>query len=197
MKYIKKESIFFRFRIDRLLQDEDNDWFFEKILEKFESIRSKKVNRYARSAYKHENSFPRGNDYDNDAVYGVERIIERRYYVKKPKLVSKRDQLTSTNDLTRSGKKNRQFSGVSSITAASTCSQCSLSTPTYVENLREQSDSLRHEIRELKNEIEQLQTSQQEFFQQLQTHFQPKTNFTTAQNSSKDYFCFSLIIFFI
>jgi uncharacterized coiled-coil DUF342 family protein len=57
-----------------------------------------------------------------------------------------------------------------------------------VENLREQSDSLRYEIRELKNEIEQLQTSQKEFFQQLQTHFQPKTNFTTSQNSGKDYF---------
>ncbi len=41
---------FLRFQIDKLLQDENNDWFFEKILEKFENIRSKKTNRYINSS---------------------------------------------------------------------------------------------------------------------------------------------------
>ncbi len=127
----------------------------------------------------------RSNNFNN----GVERIVERRYYVKKPKLVSKRDQLTSTSDLKEYGKKNRQLSNVSSVTAATTCSQCSSSTPTYVENLREQSDSLRNEISELKSEIEHLQTSQQEFFQQLKIHFQSKT---VSPNFGKDYFSFLL-----
>lgn len=108
----------------------------------------------------------------NHVPYGIERIIERRYYVKKTNSTPKRDQLTSTSDLTGSEKKNRQLSGVSSITAATSCSGCSTSAPTYVENLREQSDALRSEIGQLKNEIEHLQTSQQQFFQQFQTHFQ-------------------------
>ncbi len=116
--------------------------------------------------------------------------------MKKPKLVSKRDQLTSTSDLTGSGKKHRQLSGVSTVTAATTCSQCSSSAPTYVENLREQSDTLRHEIGDLKNEIEQLQTSQQELFQQLRTYFQSKpdrTITTLSQNSGRNDLPFLLL----
>ncbi len=143
----------------------------------------------------------RSNDYYNDdgVTYGVERIVERRYYVKKPRLASKRDQLTSTSDLTGYGKKNRQYSAVSSVTAASTiCSQCSASTPTYIENLRDQSDTLRSEINDLKNEIEQLQTSQQEFFQQLKTHFQSKPDSTiTSLNLGKDQFFFSFFLWFM
>jgi len=131
---------------------------------------------------RHKNSFLRSTDFDNDVGYGIERIIERRYYVRKPKSLSKCDQLTSTSDLTGYGKKNRQLSGVSSVTAATTCS-CRSSTPTYVENLRDQSDSLRNEIGELKSEIEQLQTSQQEFFQQFRTFFQSKTG---SLNFGKD-----------
>jgi hypothetical protein len=38
-----------RHHINKLLKDENNDWFFEKILEKFENIRAKKANRYERS----------------------------------------------------------------------------------------------------------------------------------------------------
>lgn len=104
----------------------------------------------------------------------------------------RRDQLTSTSDLTGYGKKNRQYSGVSSITAATTttmCSRCSSSTPTYVENLRDQSDTLRTEISGLKNEIEQLQASQQELFQQLRGHFQSKSNLpagASSQNFGED-----------
>ncbi len=136
----------------------------------------------------------RSNDSDNDASYGAERIIERRYYVKKSKSVSKCDQLTSTSDLTVYEKKNRQLSGVSSVTAATTCS-CTSSASTYVENLRNQSDSLRNEIGELKNEIEQLQTSQQQFFQQFQTFFQSKT---APSNFGKDYFSFLVLcIYFL
>ena len=123
--------------------------------------------------------------------YGVERIIERRYYVRKPRLTSKRNQLTSTTDLTGDGRKHRQYSGVSSATAATTvCSRCSSSTPTYVENLREQSDALRNEIGDLKNEIEHLQTSQQGFFEQLQKHFQAKPGTTTMPNFGKDLLLF-------
>jgi len=132
--------------------------------------------------FKYKSSFLRPNDFDNDVVYGVERIIERRYYVKKPKLVPRRDQITSTSDLIGYKKKNRQLSGVSSVTAATTCS-CTSSAPTYVENLRNQSDSLRNEIGELKNEIEQLQTSQQQFFQQFRTFFESKT---VPSNFGKD-----------
>jgi TolA-binding protein len=119
-------------------------------------------------------------------VYGgVERIIERRYYVKKSRSALRRDRVTSTSDLKGYGKKNRQLSGVSSATAATTtCSQCSSSTPTYVENLRNQSDTLHNEISELKNEIEHLQTSQEQFFQQLRTQFQLKTNSTTIPQNS-------------
>ena len=103
--------------------------------------------------------------------------------------------MTSTSDLTVFGRKNRQYSAVSSATAATTiCSQCLASTPTYVDNLRDQSDTLRHEINDLKNEIEQLQTSQQEFFQQLRTHFQVKPSSTTtaSANLGKIYFYFLL-----
>jgi TolA-binding protein len=129
---------------------------------------------------------------DNQVVCGVERIVERRYYVKKSKLTPKHDQLTSTTDLTGNGKKYRQLSGVSTLTATTTeCSQCSSSTPTYVENLQNQSNSLRNEISGLKGDIEQLQTSQQKFFRQLQTQFQSKTVVTptAAQNpGKKDYF---------
>lgn len=137
------------------------------------------------------------NDDDDDHVpYAVERIVERRYYVKKSRLGSKRDQLTSTSDLTVYGRKNRQYSGVSSVTTATTiCSQCSTSTPTYIENLRDQSDTLRNEINGLKNEIEQLQTSQQEFFQQLRTHFQSKPDATiTPLNFGRSQFCFLLFL---
>ncbi len=139
--------------------------------------------------FKYKSSFLRPNDFDNDVVYSVERIIERRYYVKKPKLVPRRDQITSTSDLIGYKKKNRQLSGVSTVTEVTTCSQCSTLTPTYVENLREQSDSLRNQISELRDEIEQLQTSQQQFFQQLQTHFQSKP---TSSNSGEDLFSFLL-----
>jgi hypothetical protein len=140
---------------------------------------------------------------NNDVNYGVERIVERRYYVKKPPLISKRDQLTSTSDLTVFAKKTRQISGVSSsLTAASTCSQCTSSTPTFIGDLRDQSHSLRHEISELKSEVEQLQISQKEFFQQVQTQFQSKTGFTTttsSQNFGKGYFSlkFCLYLFWI
>lgn len=127
------------------------------------------------------------NDFDRDQTpYGVERIIERRYYVKKPRLAPRRNQLTSTSDLTTTGSKNRLHSGVSTFTAATTvCSQCQSTTPTYVEDLRDQSDTLRNEISGLKNEIEQLQVSQQEFFQHLEKHFQATPPIGT-QSSGRD-----------
>ncbi len=81
------------------------------------------------------------------------------------------------------------------------CSQCSSSTPTYVENLRDQSDTLRNEISDLKHEIEQLQASQQEFFQKLQIHFPSKSDLTTlTQNLRNNYFnssFFDLYLYFI
>ncbi|CAF3185988.1 unnamed protein product [Rotaria sp. Silwood2] len=154
--------------IDRTLQDENDDWFFEKILEKFENIRSNRTDRYIRS---------RSNGFNN---YGVERIIERRYYVKKLKEMPKCNQITSTDDLKEFTKRNRQLSGISSVatTTATSYSQCSSSTPTFIENIRNQSNLLRDEISELKDDIEQLQTSQQEFFQQLKVQLQPNINST-------------------
>lgn len=99
--------------------------------------------------------------------------------MKKPRLAPRRHQLTSTSDLTTVGSKVRLNSGVSTFTAATTvCSQCQSTTPTYVEDLRDQSDTLRNEISGLKNEIEQLQTTQQEFFQRLEKHFQSKVTST-------------------
>ena len=118
----------------------------------------------------------------------MERIIERRYYVKKPKLTSKRDQRTSTSDLRRNEERHRQHSGISTVTS---CSQCSSSTPTYVESLRDQSKTLRNEISELKTGLEQLQTSQQEFFEQLQTYMQSEPNAPTSSQFRKgSYFTF-------
>jgi hypothetical protein len=124
---------------------------------------------------------------NHDAFHAVERIVERRYYVKKVPTKPKRDQLTSTTDLTASGKKNRLLSGMSSVTATSSaCSHCLSSTPTYIENLREQSDSLRHGFTELKNEIEHLLSSQQDFFQQLEARIpvQPSTQVTTTNSGT-------------
>lgn len=111
--------------------------------------------------------------------------------MKKPSLTSKRNQLTSTSDLTSTGNKIRQHSGVSTFTGATTvCSNCLSTTPTYVEDLRDQSDTLRNEITGLKSDIEQLQLSQQQFFKQLQNHFQAKsdsTSTTSARNLGLDY----------
>ncbi|CAF1460861.1 unnamed protein product [Adineta steineri] len=154
--------------LDKLLEGENSDWFFEKILEKFQSVRSKQTNELERS---------RSNDSNNGSIYGVERIVERRYYVKKQSSLPKRDQLTSTGDLTQlTGKNKRLLSGDSSITAATSCSRCSSSTPTFVETLRDQSDTLRHDISELRCEIEQLQSSQQEFIEQLQSQLKLRTD---------------------
>ncbi|CAF1637265.1 unnamed protein product [Adineta ricciae] len=137
----------------------DKDWFLEKLLEKFEDIRSERVHP----------------PYDNGGE-NVERIVERRYYIKKIPQKPKRNQLTSTTDLRTLGKKERLPSGISSATATSSgCSRCSTSTPTYVEALREQSDSLRHDFTELRSEIEQLLASQHMLFEQLQTKIQPNT----------------------
>lgn len=119
-------------------------------------------------------------------MYGPERIVERRYYVKKAQLVPRRDQLTSTTDLTESGIKARQLSGVSSMSG---CSQCSSTAPDFLENLRNESTLLRNEIGELKTEIEYLQTSQETFFEQFKMQFQPKANsVTTLQSLSKNEF---------
>ncbi|CAF1064750.1 unnamed protein product [Rotaria sordida] len=161
---------------DRVFRDENNDWLFEKILQKFEDIRSKRPHEPIRSQ-------------SHDVVYGVERIVERRYYVKKPKPVSKRNQITSTDDFKEYERKIRQLSGESSVTEATTVttatsySQCSSSTPTYVESLRNQSVLLRDEISELKDEIQQLQTSQKEFFEQLKLQSQSSINSTTASQN--------------
>ncbi|CAF1560570.1 unnamed protein product, partial [Adineta steineri] len=131
-------------------------------------VRSKQTNELERS---------RSNDSNNGSIYGVERIVERRYYVKKAPSLPKRDQLTSTGDLTQlTGKNKRLLSGDSSITAATSCSRCSSSTPTFVETLRDQSDTLRHDISELRCEIEQLQSSQQEFIEQLQSQLKLRTD---------------------
>ena len=98
----------------------------------------------------------------------VERIVERRYYVKKAKPTATVNQLTSTTDLNCYEKRLRQFSAISSITAASDpCSQCNTSKPAYVEEFREQSESLRREILELKTEIQHLHSTQGYFLQQF------------------------------
>ncbi|UJR32002.1 hypothetical protein I4U23_019472 [Adineta vaga] len=147
-----------------------NDRLLEKILEKFEDIRSGKTHQSKKST---------SDDFIDNTNCGVERIVERRYYVKKMPPRPNRDQRTSTSDLRLVGKKTRLSSGVSSITATSSASsRYSSSVPSYIENLREQSNSLRHDFVELKNEIEQLLVSQQDFFQQLQTQIPPKTENT-------------------
>lgn len=131
-------------------------------------------------------------DFDDDnLVYGPERIVERRYYIRNSASLPKRDQFTSTTDLRLCGSKIRQLSGESSITAPTIYSQCSASTPTYAENLRYQSDILRNEINVLKHEIGQLQASQERFFTQIETQFQSNINPATATETlGKHYFCF-------
>ncbi|CAF4666674.1 unnamed protein product [Rotaria sp. Silwood1] len=166
------------FNIDRILQDDDNDWLFEKILDKFENIRLKKANRRIKS---------RSNVFNNDIAYGLERIIERRYYVRKPQQISKRNQLTSTDDLKEYIKKPRQLSGVSSVTvdtALTSNSQYTSTTPTYLEEIHNQSNLLRDEISELKDEIERLQTSQQDFFEQLKLQFQSNNINSTTKTKN-------------
>ncbi|CAF4919512.1 unnamed protein product, partial [Rotaria socialis] len=79
------------------------------------------------------------------------------------------NQLTSTTDLTKYREKTRLISRVSSLTAATTYSRGSTSTPAFLENLHQQSDLLRHGINDLRNDIEQLQTSQDQFFQQMKS----------------------------
>lgn len=129
------------------------------------------------------------HQFDNTPEYGVERIIERRYYIRKPRSVPKRDQITSTSDLIETQRKYRQHSSVSNASEHHrSCSQCSSrATPTFVEDFREQSDTLRHEITYLKNEIELLQKSQREFFQKLQNHFDIKTTATNKQQQQQQF----------
>ena len=150
---------------------------------------------------KHKIFFTRLNELNNDALYGVERIVERRYYVKRPRLVPKCNRLTSTSDLTESGKKIRQLSSFSKETTESTCSRCPSSVPSYRGGLRHRSDLIRNEISELKNEIEQLQISQQEFFRRLQTQLQSKLNSAKASphlgKYDHSFFFFNLCLFFI
>lgn len=122
----------------------------------------------------------------------AERIVERRYYVKKSKSLSKSDQLTSTSDLSRylhhHGRKHRQHSGVSSTNegSGSSCSGCSssASNPSYVEQLRQQSDSLKEEIRNLKSEIEHLHVSQDKFFAQFKSQLPAKPESRRSSQSS-------------
>ncbi|CAF3380725.1 unnamed protein product [Rotaria socialis] len=160
--------------LNEIFEDENNDWFFEKLLDKFESIRGKTIHEYVESA---------SDDVNNSVTYGPERIIERRYYINKAASLSKRNQLTSTTDLTKYREKTRLISRVSSLTAATTYSRGSTSTPVFLENLHQQSDLLRHGINDLRNDIEQLQTSQDQFFQQMKSQFQSNTN-TTATSQS-------------
>ncbi|CAM4861800.1 unnamed protein product [Rotaria socialis] len=160
--------------LNEIFEDENNDWFFEKLFDKFESIRGKTIHEYVESA---------SDDVNNSVTYGPERIIERRYYINKAASLSKRNQLTSTTDLTKYREKTRLISRVSSLTAATTYSRGSTSTPAFLENLHQQSDLLRHGINDLRNDIEQLQTSQDQFFQQMKSQFQSNTN-TTATSQS-------------
>ncbi|CAF3518592.1 unnamed protein product [Rotaria socialis] len=160
--------------LNEIFEDENNDWFFEKLFDKFESIRGKTIHEYVESA---------SDDVNNSVTYGPERIIERRYYINKAASLSKRNQLTSTTDLTKYREKTRLISRVSSLTAATTYSRGSTSTPVFLENLHQQSDLLRHGINDLRNDIEQLQTSQDQFFQQMKSQFQSNTN-TTATSQS-------------
>ncbi|CAF4834853.1 unnamed protein product, partial [Rotaria magnacalcarata] len=160
--------------LNEIFDDENNDWFFEKLLDKFENIRGKTSHEYVRSP---------SDDVSNNVTYGPERIIERRYYINKTASLPKCNQLTSTTDLTKYREKTRQISGVSSLTAATTYSRGSTSAPAFIENLHQQSDLLRHEISDLRNDIEQLQTSQDQFFKQMKSQFQSSTNTTaTSQN---------------
>ncbi|CAM4767518.1 unnamed protein product [Rotaria magnacalcarata] len=160
--------------LNEIFDDENNDWFFEKLLDKFENIRGKTSHEYVRSP---------SDDVNNNVTYGPERIIERRYYINKTASLPKCNQLTSTTDLTKYREKTRQISGVSSLTAATTYSRGSTSAPAFIENLHQQSDLLRHEISDLRNDIEQLQTSQDQFFKQMKSQFQSSTNTTaTSQN---------------
>jgi DUF4097 and DUF4098 domain-containing protein YvlB len=68
----------------------------------------------------------------------IERIVERRYYVKKSNLKIKCDELTSTTDLSISKNITRQFSTVSS------------STRSYIEDIHHQSDLFRNDLNQLK-----------------------------------------------
>ncbi|CAF4231608.1 unnamed protein product [Rotaria socialis] len=100
--------------LNEIFEDENNDWFFEKLFDKFESIRGKTIHEYVESA---------SDDVNNSVTYGPERIIERRYYINKAASLSKRNQLTSTTDLTKYREKTRLISRVSSLTAATTYSR--------------------------------------------------------------------------
>ncbi|CAF1235733.1 unnamed protein product, partial [Didymodactylos carnosus] len=147
---------------------EDNNWFFEQLLSKLNSLQSKeKLKTTKTSELPHPYVFPARNESSsgtNDShgmlLPGVERIIERRYYVKKPKMNDKKDQSTFRGNLSTS----RQNS------SSSSCSRC---TPSYVEDLREKTSTVQNEVNQLKAEISKLQLTQATLLQQQRQRQQP------------------------